>query len=118
VLRWPTRRHGIGPRLVGDAGAVDAADRAASRAGIGGCFSQINRQLCQDWGRSVSVTAFLGLLDPSAHRINYHSAGQRRCCTFTPYSSLEWLDSSMISFGIDEEAASDGVSGCRWSRVI
>lgn len=80
------------------------------RAGLEDVFSQINRQLCQDLGSERFVTAFFGLFDPSAHVINYHSAGQGPLLHFHAHDHrFEWLDTSMLPLGIDESAASDGV---------
>jgi phosphoserine phosphatase len=79
------------------------------RAELDDVFSQINRQLCQDLGAERFVTAFLGLLDPAAHRINYHSAGQAPLLHFHAQThKFEWLDSSMLPLGIDDQAESEG----------
>ena len=48
---------------------------ADGRAGLSSVFNQINRQLCQDLGAERFVTAFLGVLDPGGHCVNYRSAG-------------------------------------------
>lgn len=80
------------------------------RAGLDDVFSQINRQLCQDLGSGRFVTAFFGLFDPSAHVINYHSAGQGPLVHFHAHDHrFEWLDTSMLPLGVEAEAASDGV---------
>ncbi len=102
--------HGIGPALSVTQVRSMLRIGLRLRAELEDVFSQINRQLCQDLGSERFVTAFLGLLDPSAHRINYHSAGQAPLLHFHAQTHrFEWLDSSMIPFGIDEEAASEGV---------
>lgn len=102
--------HGIGPALSVTQVRSMLRIGVRLRAGLEDVFSQINRQLCQDLGAERFVTAFLGLLDPSAHRINYHSAGQAPLLHFHAQThKFEWLDSSMIPLGIDEEAESDGV---------
>jgi len=102
--------HGIGPALSVTQVRSMLRIGLRLRAELEDVFSQINRQLCQDLGSERFVTAFLGLLEPSAHRINYHSAGQAPLLHFHAHTHrFEWLDSSMIPFGIDEEAASDGV---------
>jgi len=70
----------------------------------------MNRQLCQDLGSERFVTAFLGLLDPAAHCVNYHSAGQAPLLHFRARDKhLEWLGPSMVPLGIDEEPQTDGV---------
>ncbi|HEV8607004.1 MAG TPA: SpoIIE family protein phosphatase [Tepidisphaeraceae bacterium] len=102
--------HGIGPALSVTQVRSMLRIGVRLRAELEHVFSQINRQLCQDLGSERFVTAFLGLLDPSAHHINYHSAGQAPLLHFHAQTHrFEWLDSSMIPFGIDEEAKSDGV---------
>lgn len=72
-------------------------------------FSQINRQLCQDLGSGRFVTAFLGLLDPTRHSIRYQSAGQGPLLHFHGRTHrIEWLDSSMVPLGVDEDAKDRG----------
>lgn len=102
--------HGIGPAL--SVTQVRSMLRIGMRlrAGLDEVFSQINRQLCQDLGSERFVTAFFGLFDPSAHSINYHSAGQGPLLHFHAHDHrFEWLDSSMMPLGIEAEASSDAV---------
>lgn len=102
--------HGIGPAL--SVTQVRSMLRIGMRlrAGLDDVFAQINRQLCQDLGSERFVTAFFGLFDPSAHCINYHSAGQGPLLHFHAHDHrFEWLDSSMMPLGIEADAASDGV---------
>jgi sigma-B regulation protein RsbU (phosphoserine phosphatase) len=102
--------HGIGPAL--SVTQVRSMLRIGVRlqAGLEDVFSQINRQLCQDLGSGRFVTAFLGMLDPNAHRINYHSAGQGPLLHFHAKThKFEWLDSSMLPLGVEEDARSSGV---------
>jgi phosphoserine phosphatase len=102
--------HGIGPAL--SVTQVRSMLRIGVRlqAGLENVFSQINRQLCQDLGAERFVTAFLGLLDPAAHRIDYHSAGQGPLLHFhASEHRFEWLDSSMPPLGVDEDPPNDGV---------
>jgi serine phosphatase RsbU (regulator of sigma subunit) len=102
--------HGIGPALSVTQVRSMLRIGVRLRAELEDVFSQINRQLCHDLGSERFVTAFLGLLEPSAHRINYHSAGQAPLLHFHAQTHrFQWLDSSMIPFGIDEDAKSDGV---------
>ena len=52
----------------------------------------------------------MGLLDLSAHQINYHSAGQGPLLHFhVADGRFEWLSSSMLPLGVVEDAHSDGV---------
>jgi phosphoserine phosphatase len=68
--------HGIGPSLMA------AECRALVRAlwpevdGLGALVARVNRLLCADLPEGKFVTAFFGLLDLSAGRLNYLSAGQ------------------------------------------
>src|SRR5205085_10765046 len=101
--------HGIGPAL--SVTQVRAMLRIGMRlrGELERVFSEINRQLCQDLDSGRFVTAFLGLLDPSSHSIEYHSAGQGPLLHFhAKDQSFEWLDSSMLPLGIYEDALSDG----------
>src|SRR5437660_5078384 len=102
--------HGIGPALSVTQVRSMLRIGVRLRAELEDVFSQINRQLCQDLGSERFVTAFLGLLDLSAHHINYHSAGQGPLLHFHAQTHrFEWLDSSMPPLGILEDAMSDGV---------
>jgi serine phosphatase RsbU (regulator of sigma subunit) len=97
--------HGIGPAL--SVTQVRSMLRIGVRlqAQLEDVFSQINRQLCQDLGSERFVTAFLGLLDTTGHSIDYHSAGQGPLLHFHGLTHrFEWLDTSMLPLGIDEDA--------------
>ncbi len=72
-------------------------------------LTQINSQLFHDLSSNRFVTAFLGLLDPIRHRLQYHSAGQGPLLHFHAADrTLQWLDTSMPPLGISEEVMSDG----------
>ena len=68
--------HGIGPAL-----SVTQV-RAMLRIGIrfsqrlGELLTHINSQLTRDLASEHFITAFLGILDPLAHRLHYHAPGQ------------------------------------------
>jgi serine phosphatase RsbU (regulator of sigma subunit) len=80
------------------------------RADLDNVLAQINYQLCQDLGAERFVTAFLGLLDPGAHCVNYQSAGQAPLLHFHAGSrQLNWLGSSMLPLGIEENPSDDGM---------
>ena len=68
--------HGLGPAL--SATQVTAMVRVALRLGatLDQTFRHVNDQLVEDLPADRFVTAFLGLLDPHAHSVHYHSAGQ------------------------------------------
>lgn len=76
VLMADASGHGIGPAL------VIASARSMIRATLGvtgdleRIVSHVNRLLCGDLDGERFVTAFLGVLDPSAHRLEYFSCGQ------------------------------------------
>ncbi|HSV16110.1 MAG TPA: PP2C family protein-serine/threonine phosphatase, partial [Tepidisphaeraceae bacterium] len=101
--------HGIGPAL--SVTQVRAMLRIGVRlhAQLDEVFAQMNRQLCQDLGSERFVTAFLGLLDPNNHSINYQSAGQGPLLHFHSRTrEMEWLVPSMLPLGIDEDPVSEG----------
>jgi len=102
--------HGVGPAISVTQVRAMLRIGVRLRAGLDEVFSQINRQLCQDLDSERFVTAFLGLLDPSAHRVNYQSAGQGPLIHFHARDkSMQWLDSSMVPLGLFEDAEDDGV---------
>lgn len=102
--------HGIGPALSVTQVRSMLRIGVRLRAGLEAVFSQINRQLCQDLGSGRFVTAFLGLLDPLKHRIDYHSAGQGPLLHFhAATGQFQWLECSMLPLGVAEDAMSDGV---------
>lgn len=102
--------HGIGPALSVTQVRSMLRIGVSLRAGLDDLFAQINRQLCVDLGCERFVTAFMGLLDLSAHQINYHSAGQGPLLHFhVADGRFEWLSSSMLPLGVVEDAHSDGV---------
>ena len=101
--------HGIGPALSVTQVRSMIRIGVQLRAELDEVFGQINRQLCHDLGHQRFVTAFLGLLDLTCHNINYHSAGQAPLLHFHGKNHhLEWLDSSMLPLGIDEDPHSEG----------
>ncbi len=101
--------HGIGPALSVTQVRAMLRIGVRLRAELDDVFAQINRQLCQDLGSDRFVTAFLGLLDPANHSIDYQSAGQGPLLHFHAKNHrFEWLDSSMIPLGIMEEPINDG----------
>jgi sigma-B regulation protein RsbU (phosphoserine phosphatase) len=76
VLIADATGHGIGPAL------VVAQCRALVRAllsvmeGLSAVATRVNRLLAHDLQTDRFVTAFLGILDPTRHRLEYVSAGQ------------------------------------------
>ena len=68
--------HGIAPAL--SVTQMQAMLRMAFRLGadLETAFTQVNNQLADTLPGDRFITAFIGLLDVSAHRIRFHSGGQ------------------------------------------
>src|SRR5258706_1238848 len=68
--------HGIAPAL--SVTQMQAMLRMALRMGadLETAFMQVNNQLAPSLADDRFVTAFIGLLDPAAHRLRFHSGGQ------------------------------------------
>ena len=68
--------HGIAPAL--SVTQMHAMLRMAFRLGadLEGAFTQVNNQLAETLADDRFITAFIGLLDASVHRIRFHSGGQ------------------------------------------
>ncbi|MEO7743924.1 MAG: SpoIIE family protein phosphatase [Usitatibacter sp.] len=68
--------HGIGPAL--SVTQMQAMLRMAFRLGadLETAFVQVNNQLAETLPGDRFITAFVGLLDPATHRIEFHSGGQ------------------------------------------
>ena len=68
--------HGIGPAL--SVTRMQAMLRMAFRLGadLDTAFTQVNNQLADTLPDDRFITAFIGLLDVTAHRIRFHSGGQ------------------------------------------
>jgi anti-sigma regulatory factor (Ser/Thr protein kinase) len=76
VLLGDASGHGIGPAL--SSTQMTGMLRVALRLGadLDSIFTHVNNQLVEDLPEEHFVTAFLGMLDPNAHEIVYHAAGQ------------------------------------------
>ncbi len=76
ILLGDATGHGVGPAI--SVTQVRAMLRMASRlaADLDATFREINDQLVEDLADNRFVTALLGLLEPAANRLSYHSAGQ------------------------------------------
>ncbi len=68
--------HGIAPAL--SVTQMQAMLRMAFRLGadLETAFLQVNNRLADTLADDRFITAFIGLLDPSAHKLRYHSGGQ------------------------------------------
>ena len=68
--------HGMGPAL--SVTQMQAMLRMAFRLGssLETALIQVNNQLAETLADDRFITAFVGVLDPAAHRLRFHSAGQ------------------------------------------
>jgi len=68
--------HGIAPAL--SVTQMQAMLRIAFRLGadLETAFRQVNNQLADTLAQDRFITAFIGFLDPSTHRLRFHSGGQ------------------------------------------
>ena len=68
--------HGIAPAL--SVTQMQAMLRMAFRLGadLQTAFMQVNNRLAETLADDRFITAFIGLLDPSTHRLHFHSGGQ------------------------------------------
>jgi phosphoserine phosphatase len=95
--------HGIGPAL--SVTQVRSMLRIALRldADLDSAFSNINDQLAQDLSSNRFVTAFLGQLDATTHRIEYHAGGQGPLLHFHALEDrTEFCDSTVMPMGLME----------------
>lgn len=93
--------HGIGPAL--SVTQVRSMLRVCVRlgAGLDDAYRHINDQLSDDLASNRFVTAFLGVLDSSAHRIEYHAGGQGPLLHFHGAGrECEWLKASTVPMGL------------------
>ena len=93
--------HGIGPAL--SVTQVRSMLRVCVRlgAGLDDAFRHINDQLSDDLASNRFVTAFLGVLDSSTHRIEYHAGGQGPLLQFHGATGeCEWLKASTVPMGL------------------
>lgn len=95
--------HGIGPAL--SVVQVRAMLRMGLRLGatLMDLVRQIDAQLLQDLGDDQFVTAFVGCLDPVAHDLTYHAAGQGPLLHYHAADErAEWRGASALPLGIAE----------------
>lgn len=76
MLMGDATGHGFGPAL--SATQMQAMLRVAFRcgAGLAQAYTHVNNQLSEDLPDDRFVTAFMGLLDPASHELQYYSGGQ------------------------------------------
>jgi anti-sigma regulatory factor (Ser/Thr protein kinase) len=76
--------------------------RVALRLGadLDAIFAQVNNQLVEDLPEEHFVTAFLGVLDTVAHRVDYHAAGQGPLLHFQAATgACRWLSPTTFPLG-------------------
>jgi anti-sigma regulatory factor (Ser/Thr protein kinase) len=80
--------HGIAPAL--SVTQMQAMLRIAFRLGadLETAFTQVNNQLAETLPDDRFITAFIGLLDTTAHRVRFHSAGQGPILCFRSASGI------------------------------
>lgn len=93
--------HGIGPAL--SVTQVRSMFRMAMRlkAPLDDMFVNVNDQLCDDLAENRFVTAFAGLLDTNAHKVEYHAGGQGPIIHLhAATGDADLLEASTIPMGI------------------
>jgi serine phosphatase RsbU (regulator of sigma subunit) len=98
--------HGVGPAL--SVTQVRSMLRIAMRldADLDTTLREINDQLASDLASNRFVTAFLGLLDPRAHTVTYHAAGQGPLLHYRAATGdVEWHGSTTTPMGLMEQLA-------------
>lgn len=102
VLVGDATGHGIGPAL--SATQVRSMLRIAVRLGsddLDKALSEINDQLDEDLASNRFVTAFVGVIDPTTHKVRYHSAGQAPVLHYKAKTNeCEWLGSTAPPLGM------------------
>jgi phosphoserine phosphatase len=93
--------HGFGPALA--ATQMQAMLRVAFRCGasLDEAYVHVNNQLTEDLPADRFITAFLGLLDPAAHELRYHSGGQGPILHFhAAEDRCEWRQPTHFPIGV------------------
>ncbi|MGH8124464.1 MAG: PP2C family protein-serine/threonine phosphatase [Rhodanobacteraceae bacterium] len=105
--------HGFGPAL--SAVQMQGMLRLAFRLGadLDQAFLHVNNQLAEDLPADRFITAFMGFLDPGAHTVRYHSAGQGPILHFHAADGhCDWNRPDMFPVGVlglDEVKAAVGL---------
>ncbi|HEX5354142.1 MAG TPA: SpoIIE family protein phosphatase [Rhodanobacteraceae bacterium] len=93
--------HGFGPAL--SAVQMQGMLRLAFRLGadLDHAFLHVNNQLSEDLPADRFITAFMGFLDPGAHTVSYHSAGQGPILHFHAADGhCDWHRPDMFPVGV------------------
>jgi sigma-B regulation protein RsbU (phosphoserine phosphatase) len=103
ILMGDATGHGFGPAL--SATQMQAMLRVAFRCGasLDEAYLHVNNQLAEDLPDDRFITAFVGFLDPEAHKIRFHSGGQGPILHFRAADeSCEWHRPTTFPVGIME----------------
>lgn len=95
--------HGFGPAL--SATQMQAMLRVAFRCGadLAQAYTHVNNQLSEDLPEDRFVTAFMGMLDPLSHTLEYYSGGQGPILFLHAASGqCEWRPPSTFPLGVME----------------
>jgi phosphoserine phosphatase len=92
--------HGFGPAL--SATQMQGMLRVAFRLGadLDRAFQQVNNQLAEDLPDDRFVTAFMGFLDPQAHTVAFHAAGQPILHFHAADDRCEWVAPTTFPVGV------------------
>jgi phosphoserine phosphatase len=90
TARCAGRRDGSRHRTgaFGDADARDAAHGVSLGADLDTAFLQVNNQLAATISDDRFITAFIGIIDGSTHRLRFHSGGQAPILHYRASSGL------------------------------
>lgn len=109
ILLGDATGHGFGPAL--SATQMQAMLRVAFRCGadLDHAYRHVNNQLNEDLPDDRFITAFMGLLDPAAHQVRFHSGGQGPILHWRAADkSPIWHAATTFPFGIlDVETSGD-----------
>ena len=103
ILLGDATGHGFGPAL--SATQMQAMLRVAFRcgAGLSAAYRHVNNQLVEDLPDDRFLTAFMGFLDDTAHRVTYFSGGQGPILHFSAATeTCNWLKPTHFPVGILE----------------
>lgn len=93
--------HGIGPAL--SVTQARSMLRMALRfdGELDSVITEVNNQLCSDLDRTRFVAAFVGMLDPTSHQLDYHACGQGPVLHFhAPTRDCDQLAASTVPLGV------------------
>ncbi|HET7126291.1 MAG TPA: SpoIIE family protein phosphatase [Lysobacter sp.] len=92
--------HGFGPAL--SATQMQGMLRVAFRLGadLDRAYLQVNNQLAEDLPDDRFVTAFMGFLDPQAHSVGFHAAGQPIVHFHAADHRCEWIAPTTFPVGV------------------